>query len=681
MTLLAAVAMLAIQAPPTFRVLLVGMGPYAANGSAFPNLNGESDARNLAARLKSAYNLKDENFHFVLGKEATKAKIEGEFRDWLVKDAKPGDTLVYFVSGHGTLVPDPSYAAGVRGATVPIDFQVRTDGSIDETSVITSRFYNEQITNLSKSGVENVTLIFDTCHAGSVARGKGEVVAKWIENPGAKARPVPATRGVDTGYDFGGSVVIAAARSDRSAYENRPEGGNLTVALCRALRRQQERQAAGASAFSYRQLFAAMRAEMETLDQPIPQEPILAGPASDREVFGRKMEAIEPYFTMLPKGSGWKIDGGRAVGIEANHVIGIYPIGTRKFGGVKPIATAVVTKSDAFESEVKLREAVAPSALSGAPAQIVDGLPDAFLRLDLSRVTEPISELAKLPLVRREDAAADVVIVPPGAKKSTPDDYDSSPGTWRLFDAGKSEAFAEVASNDPRRVESLLDLIRDAARHRSLQRLETPSPYVKVEAEMVPVRFKEAKEGEVTEAILPPRPMESLLATDRFAIRLRAVPANGIPMRNPELALQEAPYISVLDLLPRKEVKCIWPEGGLATNPEGRRLPPDGEWRYLGTDGLVRSNTVSEIIPWGQDPIDGPGRETFKIFATRTNVSLAPFLTSARSGSKSGTRGDSRLADLLDSFKEGLPIERTGTKAGAPSEFGVVSITVNIPDR
>ena len=90
----------------------------------------------------------------------TRSNIESAI-NWLVKDAKSGDTLFFHYSGHGTTVKDTSKdeSDGRDSVLVPLDYE--------ESGPITDDWLYSNLTNILPEGV-TLWVLMDCCHSGTM---------------------------------------------------------------------------------------------------------------------------------------------------------------------------------------------------------------------------------------------------------------------------------------------------------------------------------------------------------------------------------------------------------------------------------------------------------------------------------------------------------------------------------
>ncbi|MFB2882393.1 caspase family protein [Floridanema aerugineum] len=120
----------------------------------------------------------------------TRTGILEAFEEHLIKQAKPGDVVVYHFSGHGSQVFDPDTGASdqLNSTFVPIDREI----SKSAEQIIVSDVMGETLFLLmSALQTENVAVVLDSCHSGGGKRGNLTIRAI---NGGARVNPSPMER-------------------------------------------------------------------------------------------------------------------------------------------------------------------------------------------------------------------------------------------------------------------------------------------------------------------------------------------------------------------------------------------------------------------------------------------------------------------------------------------------------
>lgn len=314
--------------------LLIGIDQY-------PRFPEENQLRGCRNDVELMADVLDSSFGFsrivrLFDGEATRDGILAAM-DALVRETEEDDVVVFFYSGHGSRVynehgPSPD---GFEETLVPHD-SGRREG---ENRDISDREIEEWLFELTAK-TAYVTLIFDSCHAGSITRDPLGARMRCVEPLGAP----PCGRSLGPRHGRSGwlasrslkgqgevlserHVLIAACRSHESACElkynegSRPQGV-LTFHLCQELRGTHPEE-------SYRDLFERL-APRVCADYP-QQHPQLEG-AWDRELFGTgRFEPIRfvPVRDRRKSGSLVTLAAGAAHGLTAGSEWAVYPPGTR----------------------------------------------------------------------------------------------------------------------------------------------------------------------------------------------------------------------------------------------------------------------------------------------------------------------------------------------------------------
>lgn len=144
--------------------LLVGINEY--KDSKIKDLHGcENDVSLIRGVLTGSFGFKKENIRTLLSKEATRDAILGEFRDFLIAKSKPGDSIIFSFSGHGTQIPDISgdEEDGRDEVLMPTDATLTMAGPF---------VYDDDLRDLLADLDGRLTLVLlDCCHSGTATRG------------------------------------------------------------------------------------------------------------------------------------------------------------------------------------------------------------------------------------------------------------------------------------------------------------------------------------------------------------------------------------------------------------------------------------------------------------------------------------------------------------------------------
>jgi Caspase domain len=243
-----------VQATPRKLALIVGIDKYPKLEAKSQLQGAVNDTVLMSELLIRKYGFKPEDVHILRDAQATRKNILESFEKYLIKEAKPGDIVVFHFSGHGGQVTDVDgdETNDQKDETiVPVDSPLIGD----KTKDITDDTMNLLVRALK---TENVTVTFDSCHSGSGLRGNGEL-SRALPNLGERGPAqdeLAYNRGIairflgnqlassnkkgdakDFGKDFKG-VFFAAAQADQSAGDTHfgtSVYGNFTYHLTRAL--------------------------------------------------------------------------------------------------------------------------------------------------------------------------------------------------------------------------------------------------------------------------------------------------------------------------------------------------------------------------------------------------------------------------------------------------------------
>ena len=275
-----------------------------------------NDVEAMRALLIARYGFQPDNIRVLTNAEATRERILTEMRQHLIEPATPGDVHVFFYAGHGSQVTNSrSTELDKKDETiVPADAH---QGAWDIRDKELRHFFNEV---LDKGA--SLTVFFDSCHSGSVARGLvpvgkarflppdprdiGEVVGVEPDD----ARPAPEERG---------ALVFSATQDYQLAKEatdeeHNTQHGAFTLALLHVLRTAPPHESAS-------ETFRRVKAKLQTNGSP--QEPVLAGLVEHRQkpLFGSSTEGLSGRTTVavlrIQTDGTVELQGGLAMGLRA----------------------------------------------------------------------------------------------------------------------------------------------------------------------------------------------------------------------------------------------------------------------------------------------------------------------------------------------------------------------------
>lgn len=201
---------------PTHWAFVIGISDYInledVEGGDLPG--AEHDARRVRDVLVMRSGFPEENVRMVVNQEATKAAIQEGITGWLVQNARPGDNVVIWYSGHGSQMwdEDGDEDDGLDETLAPADVlpnSTEFDISDDE--------FNDWLGMLP---TDNVIVFLDSCNSGTGTRdvtpfSRGRLLDRdmdAIERPAAAARrALPGQQQDESGFDAGRTRVLELA--------------------------------------------------------------------------------------------------------------------------------------------------------------------------------------------------------------------------------------------------------------------------------------------------------------------------------------------------------------------------------------------------------------------------------------------------------------------------------------
>jgi Caspase domain len=243
----------------------------------------------------------------VVDEQATREGIWDVLNSHLLENTKikPGDAVVIYYAGHGTVYPANRFRPRVRDhveAILPIDRGEKKDGKM--VPDIFDFELKGFLKRLNKSRTRNITVVFDCCYSGSMTRStnnfrgnqqaglenitsvhnpqSGPVAGQRdkLEEPSVKVRwsfplvEIPPemkelyyterTSSLTSTKDLSTHVCIAACQDSEYAWEHRNEGAFTRLLLMRLAQLP-------ISSTSYAQLEESFRGELTR------QEPVIYG--------------------------------------------------------------------------------------------------------------------------------------------------------------------------------------------------------------------------------------------------------------------------------------------------------------------------------------------------------------------------------------------------------------------
>lgn len=191
--------------------LLVGINDYKYNSIGIADLKFcENDVDLFKETLIKYANFKEDNIKVLKSEEATKKNIKSGFLDWLAVNAKPGDKVIFYFSGHGVQLKDYD---GDEEDGLDEYLVVHDSASLDIYFVSDDELGDW----LDKVNTPNKTVILDCCHSGTGTKEVtlGYSIKSFEPDPNA-IKHVPSSRDVQPGQ-IGQSKPVKPGSDSKSA--------------------------------------------------------------------------------------------------------------------------------------------------------------------------------------------------------------------------------------------------------------------------------------------------------------------------------------------------------------------------------------------------------------------------------------------------------------------------------
>ncbi len=467
------------------RALLIGIDDYQADRTSpslpapsiqatgrthWSNLAGSvSDVLGMQELLITRFGFQRDNIKLLTNQAAKREAILEAIGTHLIASAKQGDEIVFFYAGHGSQVANSrSEEPDKKDETiVPADSRL---GARDIRDKELLRLFHRILDRGA-----HLTVILDSCHSGSGARG--------LPAPGRARLLPPDPRDVADAEDAGarpedrGALVLSASQDDELAFEAEDEKGTLHGAFSLALLDAMRRSGTGEPA---EQIFLRAKAHLQT--EVVRQEPVLAGDAT-RAFFGGKTERLSGKRVVALRQVGpdgaLLLQGGWAHGLQAGSELEL----SGQRAARSRVRIRVTAMNGLADCEARLVEPDGPGARpflrAGDLFELVGWAapPHPPLRVWIPDAGERGENLlAQARRLRELARAAEVEWVSDPTEVSPSHLLSWEKGRWRLASAGAT--LPEDLGVNPDPAEILRRLTTAAARVRLFVHLPAPAGLV-----------------------------------------------------------------------------------------------------------------------------------------------------------------------------------------------------------
>ena len=236
------------------RALLVGVGKYQVPGQDLPGIDLDLDRMSDTLRVMG---FETSQIRTLLDSEATSENVIKQFDEWLTKGVSKDDRIVFYYSGHGSFVPDQDNDEPDNVDEVLVTHNVRRVRRNGQSTLIGVVRDDEIAKLIQSSPSENILVIVDACHSGTMTRNilldnKSLSAEPVFEKAFVyEGMPVGDDAGVTRNLKFGkgddvdrDNFVSLSAAADNELAIGTMRGGvftiGLTTAIARAAQAEQE---------------------------------------------------------------------------------------------------------------------------------------------------------------------------------------------------------------------------------------------------------------------------------------------------------------------------------------------------------------------------------------------------------------------------------------------------------
>ena len=160
------------QSTPRKLAFLVGINAYPNDGLFGPLYGCVNDVELQYHLLVHRFGFQPSDIVKLTDQQATRQAILTTFEEHLIKQAQPGDVVVFHFSGHGSRVvdPDQDFPDGLNSTLVPVDSPL-PEGFPSQGGPVQDITGHTLFLLGSAIPTENFTMILDSCHSGGAKRG------------------------------------------------------------------------------------------------------------------------------------------------------------------------------------------------------------------------------------------------------------------------------------------------------------------------------------------------------------------------------------------------------------------------------------------------------------------------------------------------------------------------------
>jgi len=210
------------------RALLVGIDEYKYINEL---IGSKQDVENMREFIESEWGYQPAQISTLTDAQATRSNILSTIDNWLIRDTRRGDKVLFYYSGHGTYVKDNwpyDEKDGSDEALCPVNTTLSRDNLIRDDEI------HERLKKLEG---RQVTLIIDACHSGTMTKSVSFASALTVKMPIFRHfSPRQTTKSAFTRETFVNTqphvVAYSAVASEQVALCFFPNVSKVTNILC-----------------------------------------------------------------------------------------------------------------------------------------------------------------------------------------------------------------------------------------------------------------------------------------------------------------------------------------------------------------------------------------------------------------------------------------------------------------
>jgi hypothetical protein len=608
--------------------LLIGINKYPKLSARSQLAGCVNDVKLMSSILQGKFGFPKENITLLEDEQASQQSIL-EAMENLIKTVGKDDIVVIHYSGHGSQMTDREgdEPDGYDETIVPSDSGRPPK---NENRDITDDQIYENLLKISKS-TPYITLIFDSCHSGTMARDAFGANSRWVEPDKRPVAELPLST-VDTTLakqsrrELGPSgwlplgqryVLISGCRDEESSLEYEVHDKNKTLThgtLTYFLGQELVRAGPGTT---YRDIFERVSSQVNAAHSS--QHPQMEG-ARDRELFD--IHEIEPMrFVSVQRriDNEVTLGAGAAHGMTVSSQWTVHPQETKRVTDeTSRLGLVEITEVHSITSKGKILEEMSQCIITEGTRAVEYAHSYGEMRLVIDVQAPPsyeknadeLKELTKnsdLLRLASENEAADarVYIVPPRSdvKRGDPVPQLSCVGEamWAVVRDGRLMMPLHPVSEAAATIELRNNLEKDI-RYRQALALHNPNDDSALKDKVEFILKQQAVDGRWEEA--KPEENSGLIVFEEGE-RIAAEIINN--SKSPV-------YVTVLDFGLTRGIEQFYPiQGASEQLPAGKSIEigmREGDEPYL---------EIPEDFPYLPDPNDkesNGGTETLKLFVT-----------------------------------------------------------------